>query len=379
MPNWKKIIVSGSDASLNSITASAGFFGTASWAQSASNALNAVNASSADLAKTVNTVENITSATFYPTFVDSNNTPGSVNELVYTSTRITFNPGQQVLTVRGISTNGITLTGSLNVTGSVSVVGAMTASIFSGSSFTGSLFGTASYVTGSVHNSANPALSASYALSSSFALSASWAPGGGTSFPYIGSAIITGSLIVSGSTGGINTVNGTLLTTTGTQSLNYSNDHRATSQTYYTSFKKFSTQEGLLQNHAYSGDIVVGNLDASVATYNPVYLETDGFWYPVANNTSGATKMLGVCVDNTLNYVLLEGDLAVSTNNTYGTYVVGATYGVPIYVSTTTSQFTTTVPTSDVIRIVGYIYYNSTGSPARWLMKFKPSADWYVQ
>ena len=37
-------------------------------------------------------------------------------------------------------------------------------------SFTGSLFGTASYVTGSVFTSANPALSASYALSSSFAV-----------------------------------------------------------------------------------------------------------------------------------------------------------------------------------------------------------------
>ena len=52
----------------------------------------------------------------------------------------------------------------------------VTASIFSGS-FTGSLQGTASW-----------------------ALSASWAPGGGgTSFPYTGSAIITGSLTVTGS------------------------------------------------------------------------------------------------------------------------------------------------------------------------------------
>jgi hypothetical protein len=41
---------------------------------------------------------------------------------------------------------------------------------------------TASYVTGSIYNNTNPALSASYAVSSSYALSASWAPsaGGGT-------------------------------------------------------------------------------------------------------------------------------------------------------------------------------------------------------
>lgn len=35
MPNWKKIIVSGSDATLSSVTSSGGFFGTASWAQNA--------------------------------------------------------------------------------------------------------------------------------------------------------------------------------------------------------------------------------------------------------------------------------------------------------------------------------------------------------
>ncbi len=41
--------------------------------------------------------------------------------------------------------------------------------------FTGSLFGTASYITGSIFDSTNPALSSSYALSSSFVTSASYA------------------------------------------------------------------------------------------------------------------------------------------------------------------------------------------------------------
>ena len=63
--------------------------------------------------------------------------------------------------------------------------------IFTTSSFTvnqtitGSLFGTASYVSGSVFTSTNPALSASYAPD--------------TTFPYTGSAIITGSLTLTGS------------------------------------------------------------------------------------------------------------------------------------------------------------------------------------
>jgi hypothetical protein len=76
----------------------------------------------------------------------------------------------------------VEITGSLNVSGGI----------------TGSLFGTASYVSGSVFTNTNPALSASYALTASHALN-----GGGSStptFPYTGSAIISGSLIVTGST-----------------------------------------------------------------------------------------------------------------------------------------------------------------------------------
>jgi len=101
-----------------------------------------------------------------------------------------------------IGTN--TITGSLNVSGSVTVKGTVSAS-----SFTGSLFGTASY-----------AVTASYVLGS-----------GAAAFPYDGSttpAVITGSLIVSGSgvtiTGSLNvsgsvTVKGTVSASSFTGSL----------------------------------------------------------------------------------------------------------------------------------------------------------------
>lgn len=163
------------------------YFITASWATNAITAntasyiLNAVSSSfaisssiagtaqgalSADTAKAVLTVVNATNADFYPTFVDSNNSPTAASEIVYTSNRITFNPSTQLLAVPRISSTAIT------------------ASAFTGS-LTGSLLGTASYAVQ--------------------ALSASWAPGGGSAFPYIGTAVITGSLIVSGANGGINT------------------------------------------------------------------------------------------------------------------------------------------------------------------------------
>lgn len=125
-------------------------------------------------------------------------------------------------------------TGSVNITGSLSIIGPATIN-----SLTGSLFGTsswalnvltasyiqtaqtasyvqlaqsasyilqavsssfastASYVTGSVFNFFNPALSASYALTASYALNSGNVST--STFPYTGSAIITGSLVITGS------------------------------------------------------------------------------------------------------------------------------------------------------------------------------------
>jgi len=61
---------------------------------------------------------------------------------------------------------------------------------------------TASYVTGSIHDSTNPALSSSYALTASYALTSAGG-GGGSAFPYTGNAVITGTLSVSNGIQGI--------------------------------------------------------------------------------------------------------------------------------------------------------------------------------
>jgi hypothetical protein len=131
------------------------------------------------------------------------------------------------------------ITGSLTVTGSVIATTGFTGSLQGTASFATSASyaqtasyvenaQTASFVTGSIFTSANPALSASYAQTASFvqnaqtasfvlnaisssfattasyanmALSASYAPD--TTFPYTGSALITGSLGVTGSINGL--------------------------------------------------------------------------------------------------------------------------------------------------------------------------------
>jgi len=91
-----------------------------------------------------------------------------------------------------ISANGNTLTIGDSTAGDIVIIDA---SVFSGS-FSGSFQGDGSQLTGI--ESSSYATTASYALT---ALSASYAPGGGggSTFPFTGDAVITGSLTVSGS------------------------------------------------------------------------------------------------------------------------------------------------------------------------------------
>ena len=140
MPNWKKVIVSGSDASLNSLNVSNGItgslFGTASYA---------ISASFASTASYVNPLNQIVQIT------------GSLGISGSTGTLFSAN----VDTI--IFTGSAAISGTLNVTNGI----------------TGSLFGTSSY-----------AITASYALNAG-------AGGGGTSpIPYIHPTTITGSISV---------------------------------------------------------------------------------------------------------------------------------------------------------------------------------------
>ena len=87
----------------------------------------------------------------------------------------------------------VTITGSIILTGSLNVSGSITSSLFGTASWATNAL-TASYITSS--NVIGTVTSASYALSASYAANAA----GGAAFPYNGTAIITGSLITSGST-----------------------------------------------------------------------------------------------------------------------------------------------------------------------------------
>lgn len=164
MPNWKRLIVSGSDASLRTVTASVflsttasnnvGFIGTSSWAVTASYALSAAGGSGITINNntddflvtatgTANTLNGEPSMSFNGTnFVVSASTiiaPANSRELQVSSTGLII--GNALTDVHQV-------TGSLRVTGSI----------------TGSLFGTSSW-----------AISASRAISANTATTATTA------------------------------------------------------------------------------------------------------------------------------------------------------------------------------------------------------------
>jgi hypothetical protein len=396
MPNWKKVIVSGSNAVLNSITASftgsltGTLIGTASWAAAATTALTTV-------------VTDTTTGTgpYYVTFVDA--TSGGVAQRV-DSTGLTYNA----------TTNTIAATASQ----------ALTASF---------------------------ATSASQAVSSSYALTASFALNGGGAFPFTGSALITGSLgvtgslTVSGSDGGIETVGGYLkdsngiasimwgtgnrilrdsvagdsinwesrvlinsgggttadwqnttlydgsnvsslawndriLYTPGGNSFAWNNEYYTASTLYQLNAVALTTQNDFIDNlpTPYVGQIIEATVHGTVTNGYLVFLDTDGIWYNSKNTITRGVAMLGICVDQSKGLVLLEGDVIVSNDNTLGTYVISASMGSPVYIGQNDGELTTTL-TNGVVRTVGHIYYQSTTTANYWLMKFRPSNDWYEQ
>ena len=167
MPNWKKLITSGSNAVLNHVTAS--FF------KGDGSALTNIAANVAENTTIVDTFSNATSKTVTHNF-------GTKNVLV----QVFDNADKMLLPQEVTTTNTNQVTINLAESTSGRVVVAKGGHIVSQS-----LFASAS--------TATTATSASHAITASFALNA----GAGSGFPFSGSAVITGSLeIISGSFSG---------------------------------------------------------------------------------------------------------------------------------------------------------------------------------
>ena len=179
--------LSSSFASTASIATSSSFATTASYvlnAVSASYATNALSASfastasiatSSSFATTASYATQALSSSFASTasFVNTLNQPVTISGsfTVFTGSAVEFQVTDTGTKIGNLQTDIHSVTGSLKISGSI----------------TGSLLGTASY--------ASQALSSSFATTASYALTSA---GGGSSFPFTGSAVITGSLNVIG-------------------------------------------------------------------------------------------------------------------------------------------------------------------------------------
>ena len=135
------------------------------------------------------------------------------------------------------------------------------------------------------------------------------------------------------------------------------------------------------------GEILNGvNLDASVANFDLVYLETDSKWYPVNVTTSSSSKLLGIAwgVGTGKEKVLIEGTMTVaiaSSGATDAPLVDGINYGLPIYIRTGGGFYMATTPpgtSGNYVRVLGHAYYQGATATDYWVMKFRPANDWYV-
>ena len=375
-----------------------------------------------------------------------NSSNGNAEGALFLQTRSSYNPGvggtwnwrtNMVLRASGnvgIGTKAplttLDVSGSGRITNGLTVTGSLIAS-----SFTGSLLGSASYASTASAGGSNTHVQYNnngvLGGSSRFTFDTFNVRIGGGAGLSTGNTTITGSLIVSSSTGYLDTslsqwiADGALYDSTGVPSvlwgtgnrilrdsvsgdsinwdsralvnsgggtsidwesnilsspnyvaMDFSGDLYTTSQLYQLQNIPAQVQNDAADAHAFTGQIITGTIDASVATNNLVYLHTDGIWYALKNLPTVSTKMLGICVKQPQGLVLIEGDIGVSDDNSQGPYVIGADHGLPVYISGTTGVMTTTQPTSGVIRVLGHIYYQSTTTSNWWMMKFKPSNDW---
>jgi hypothetical protein len=184
-----------------------------------------------------------------------------------------------------------------------------------------------------------------------------------------------------------------LTDSSGTSALNWDASglsSKINSPYYFQNLIPYATQEifsdlPLLGNYNYEGEAIgVSSLDISVALFDLVYLETDGTWYQVTQGTTDCSKLLGICVDNSPNRetVLLEGSLIVNDSLALDSpYIQGIDHGLPIYIRESGGTTMSTIQPSisgQYVRILGHAYYQNIHSNNYWIMKFRPSNNWYV-
>jgi hypothetical protein len=163
-----------------------------------------------------------------------------------------------------------------------------------------------------------------------------------------------------------------LLTPGGLTALNYPDNIVSISEIYHQQNTKNNSIgenfSNLLLN--YSGHSLETSVTGSAVFGNILYLDTDGTWKTVNQTTSTSTKMLGIYLGGN---VLLEGDVVLGASSMIKT----PAYGAPLYIWEGGTILSSDIPTSGYVRVLGHCYYQNTGTNTNWIVKFRPSNDWY--
>jgi hypothetical protein len=144
--------------------------------------------------------------------------------------------------------------------------------------------------------------------------------------------------------------------------------------TYFTT----ASQETFSSASYVSGDIIQGTV-VGVSQYDLAYLNIDGTWQHVDQTSDTSTKMLGIYLGG--DQILIDGNISATTagvGTPIGVDIMNPNQGLPVYIDSGSSyDFNTIIPTSNYIRTLGYVYYNNAINANNWILKFRPSTDWY--
>ena len=145
-----------------------------------------------------------------------------------------------------------------------------------------------------------------------------------------------------------------------------------------SSLNTTASQETFSSTTYVSGDIIQGTV-VGVSQYDLAYLNIDGTWQHVDQTSDTSTKMLGIYLGG--DQILIDGNISAITagvGSPIGVDIMNPNQGLPVYIDSGSAwDFNTTIPTSNYIRTLGYVYYNNTSNANNWILKFRPSTDWY--
>lgn len=159
----------------------------------------------------------------------------------------------------------------------------------------------------------------------------------------------------------------------GLSALSYPDDIASISEIYHQQNTRNTGEGESLSNTLlnYSGQALNASVTGSAVTGTILYLDTDGVWKTVNQTTATSTKMLAIIISG--DTVLLEGDVVLDAS----TMIKTPAYGAPLYIWQGGNVLSSDIPTSGYVRVLGHCYYQNTGTNTNWIVKFRPSNDWY--